>query len=189
MHPDDTTAYRALLAELRAVREAAGMSLGRLGDRCGVPKQHVGAIERGEPQSMQLATLHRIAGGLNRQVCYTLDGLPDPPAETRYTASLLAMFEQTGDPILLSARLMARIGAARRWLDLTLAEVGAALGITGGTVHRLEQPIDDVKLSTPQRLCRAMGGSLRIELVTAGDEAQHLDGLPEPGRRAVVGSG
>ena len=166
-HPDDVAAVHNLIGALKRARERRGVSQATLAEHVGLSKEHVGDLERNPTLQMRMGTVWRIAVGVGVVVTYRLDGLVDPPQETALSASMWAMWEQTGDPSYLAGRLMARIAAARRWLGLDVRHVGRSMGASDSYVYLIERPKGDVEIGTALGLCRALGGRLAIDVTDA----------------------
>jgi hypothetical protein len=163
-HPEDLATATALIHTLTRRRVDAGHTQKGFARHVGLGAQNYGELERRPTVHVRLAILHRIAAGTGATIAYRLDGLPDPPMETALSGLMQTMWTQTDDPQYLSARLMARIAAARRWLDKDAGEVAKQLGSSPSAVRCAEQPEGDVFLGTPLALCRALGGRLGITL-------------------------
>lgn len=163
-HPEDLATVQAAVAELRARRLAVGISLREMARRIGSTASVLCELEARPHVGMYVCTLHRMASGIAAQLRFD-PGFPE--VDDPLVRLLAAMWAQTGDPHYLGSHLMAQIRAERRRQRLSLVAVGERIGADQSAVHCMEQPLGRLKVSTPLRLCRALGGRLGIEVCDA----------------------
>jgi DNA-binding XRE family transcriptional regulator len=73
-------AFRRTMLELRAAREAAGLSLADVSERSGIDKAALSRLETGVTENPTLETLVRYAAAVGKQLNWTLSDLPSEPA-------------------------------------------------------------------------------------------------------------
>jgi transcriptional regulator with XRE-family HTH domain len=168
-HPDDEATIQTLADDLRRRRLSAHVSLVEMSHRMGTSPPRLCELERWPHPNVFVSTLHRAAVGLGTDLAFRFDGLPE--VEDRCATSMAAMFAQTGNPTYLGSHLMARVRAERIRQGLSLARLGALIGAGESAVHRMENPVGELKTATPMRLWRALGGVLGMSLVDVVEEA------------------
>jgi ribosome-binding protein aMBF1 (putative translation factor) len=63
---------KLLLSELRKAREAAGLSLADLAERCGIDRSALCRLENGQQSNPTVETLSRYARGLGKQLAWVI---------------------------------------------------------------------------------------------------------------------
>lgn len=154
MSDSDASSVAAIGGRVRALREAMGLSLRDLADRCGVSAPMLSQVERGETSpTLQVAT--RIAGGLDLRLSQLLR-LDEDGAVTIVRAS-----ERRQGPAQVSGHryevLTAPLPGQRAELSRHLLAPGAATGGPG-----------DPPMHEP--------GARETALVEAGRVVLHCDG-------------
>lgn len=73
-------AFRRAMHDLKAAREAAGLSLADVADRSGIDKAALSRLETGVTDNPTLETLLRYASAVGKHLSWSLTDLPGTPA-------------------------------------------------------------------------------------------------------------
>ena len=145
LNPDD----RDLRLNLRDMfierRVDLGLTQTELGQRCGLTKNTVGALERTE--SWRLINMQRLAHGLGWHLVLEPDGLPVDPAAIAGFRPADPERAHRWDQQTLAASLL----YARTALGLTQTVLGERLGIGMRAVSMVETARGGLMFVTPQR--------------------------------------
>lgn len=68
---------QALLADLKAAREAAGLTLAAVSARCGIDQPALSRLENGHTQNPTLDTLWRYAAAVGKRLVLSAEDIPD----------------------------------------------------------------------------------------------------------------
>lgn len=167
LHPDDLTARLNLRDMLIEQRVEQGLSQAALARHIGLSQSAIAKAETGT--NWHIAVLQRIARGLNVRILLYPDDIPGGP----YNDPTADLFRPT-DPHRADqwdqTNLLANLVAARQACGLTQRQVGEILGSSESAVGNYERTKTGLMLISPQRYCRAIGGTLALEL-------EHLDAM------------
>jgi DNA-binding XRE family transcriptional regulator len=164
LHPDDRANRDHIAAELRAVREAAGMTMSDLGALLGCTKANVSAMENSrEWRFMILAGWGR---AVDRRVILTITGRPIPddgdPLASIY-ANQHPTDRQSVDRLMLRSTLNDLLRVRRQ--HMSADEVAARLGCGPTAVYWREDNPDGASLLAVQRYARAVGCQVTASLI------------------------
>lgn len=169
LHPDDRAHVEQIAAELRGHRRRLELTAVEVAARVGTGRNAVRAAEV-EP-NRRAGTLQQYAHALGMRIVFHLDGLPDiadPTAQTLARSARQAKDWRRSHSFERAA-LGARLGAVRRHLRVTQADMAAQLGRDPGFISHLEQnTADDPLLGNYQQAARALGGMLRMRVILDG---------------------
>lgn len=167
LHPDDRTARLAIGTRLFALRRAAGLSRERLGDRIGISKGSVQALEISRDGRWMIGSMQRWARALGQRATFTIDGLPGRAPNLLADLYTVIRPDTVADVDELErARLRLELARARRALHITAAELAGRMGLAAGSVGPFERDgiHFDIALHTCQRYARALGGRVIPDL-------------------------
>lgn len=174
-HPADTAARIKLGADLRAAREAAGMSRRAFAQHMGRAKGSIQALE--ERCYWTVRTLQWWARGLDLRFTWTIKGLPPlrPDALSAMYAAAKPASPDAADAYARAALVndMKRARLAARLLQSDLAR---KLRITTDAVTRQERIEDNLDLAAAQRHIRGCGGWLALHLTPPPAAGEQLPG-------------
>ncbi len=167
-HPDDRAARLALIAQLRTIREQAGLSRTDLAQHLGITYATIAQREtKGGNQLIHTTQAHARALGVRVVMTPQLDpGLPEHPT----TAVLRAMADGDPDPGMADSYhrsvVLHTMVAHRRWLCVSARAFAERLGLARGAggLSEMEAETHPPLLSTYQRYARALGGWLELDL-------------------------
>lgn len=170
LHNDDLTARLLLIGELRASREARGISTAELDAALGVAQGTNKALER--RTSWEARTIQRYARALGRRLTFTINNICIPDD---VTAVVLAAGD-TSTPERVDRvhwRVTCHQLQLARRARFTAVAMAARLGVTENAVHHWEANPDGSSLISGQRMARALDGWLGWDLTDSPASAAH----------------
>ncbi|MEV5819248.1 helix-turn-helix transcriptional regulator [Micromonospora haikouensis] len=167
LHPDDLANRDHLAAELRALRQTAGMSMRDLGNLLGCHRSNINVMER--HRAWRFMILAGWARAFDKRITLTITGQPVPD-DGDQLADIYAKQQPTSpraqDLLLLRAttRDLVRI----RQQHYTADDVAAHLGCGATAVYWWEDNPDGTSLLMMQRYARAVGCQVVADLAPVG---------------------
>lgn len=165
LHPDDLSTRLLLVDELRAGREALGISTTELDAAFGVAEGTSKAMER--RTSWEARTTQRYARAVGRRLTFVIHDVPIPDDDI--TALVLGSADTTTQQRQdhVHWRIICHQLRAARRAQLTAVAMAARLGVTENAVHHWENNPDGSSIISAQRHARALGGWLGWDLTRA----------------------
>lgn len=167
LHPDDAAVRDRIAEQLRASRVAAGVGQRELAIRLGVDQRRVVLLER--RRQWRTATVQGWARALDQRLSLTIRDLAVPDDGD----ALAAVYDQQQptNPVVQDRLLLRRVAndlTRIRRTRMSAYHFGLLIGRGEGSVLWREAHPDGALLGTLQQTTRALGGSLEIDVVTAG---------------------
>jgi DNA-binding XRE family transcriptional regulator len=165
LDPDDAVRREHLIDELRAAREALGLSRSDLADLLGVTTPNIHAIEK--RTTWQARTIARYARALRSHIEWFLDDLELPD-----DGDVMAVIIAAGDTSTperadrVAWRGLCNDLVRIRRATCSAVEMGRRLGIHENTVHHWEANPDGSSVIAAQRHARGLAGRLSWRLHT-----------------------
>lgn len=170
-HPDDIQARLHLGDQLIALRRTRGLSRQGLADLLGCSLDNVALRESKRYANCQLSTYQITAHLLDAEL--DLEFVGPPGVDDSLSAMYADLAASAADIDQRHAhdrsRVVARMRAARRWQDITHAQIALSMGVSESAVHQIESDRPNPLLATLQRNARAVRGRLVVTLVPAGE--------------------
>ncbi|XTZ13844.1 helix-turn-helix domain-containing protein [Micromonospora echinospora] len=186
LHPDDATARRALIGELRQLRIDAGLTHRAVARLMGwrSPNGALSNIERSD--NWRLRTLQALARLYGRQLHVDVGApLPDDGDPLAAMYAVMRPTSPAAADELARAVLVHDLARIRAASGRTHDDLGAAIGVTPTAVHLWEQGADGVMVAPAQRYGRAIAAPLTFRLTPVGPTSGA--GTSPPGRGARAG--
>jgi transcriptional regulator with XRE-family HTH domain len=166
LHPADRATRRRIARQLREIREERHISQPALADLLGVHQSKIG--DRENDDRWRVDTVQAWARALDHRLDMALDGVTvpddgDPLAAVYATSQPATVAEEDRLDLRILVNDLRRIRVASR---VTLAEMGRRLGCSESAVCHRESRPDGMLLATVQRYTRALGGELRVAVVS-----------------------
>ena len=136
--PDAETSARAMGATIRALRGHAHISQIALGQRVGMHANYLGALERGEIASPGLATVDRVAQGLDVSIAVLAESYASAPSDGALRVDTTGGRPERRTPGNDAKALGEAIRIVRRHLDITQAQLADAIGLHRNQVGSIE---------------------------------------------------
>jgi transcriptional regulator with XRE-family HTH domain len=190
LHPDDYTTRIELRAQLRRIREAAGLSQRDMKPLLGFDQGTISKMERLGVEQAKTATVARWARALGHRLTLTPTGFPPPVRWRRQSrgndpvAGLLSALAGTGagegavfggSDEWLAARTLNDLVGIRVACAVSQERLAQVLGISEAAISLTELGTADNQLVTLQRYARAVA---RVSRYRCGYLAVSLDPIP-----------
>lgn len=188
LHPDDYTARIAIRTQLRAIREATGLSQRDMKELLGLDQGQVSKMERTGVDQSKTATIARWARALGYRLTLTPTGFPPParrrPDSTNPVAATLAALVETynvgafgGADGWLAARTLHDLVGIRIACSVSPAQLARVLGISEQSVILTDRGTGDNQLVMLQRYARGIARASRHQ---GGYLAAGLEPVDQP---------
>jgi transcriptional regulator with XRE-family HTH domain len=165
LSPGDAAHRRWLLQRLRALRISLGCGLADVGYELHLTWSGVSKFENHPNPNPYICSVQRYLRALDHRADLRLRGLPDVEGDPN------CRFGNSDDPAAADAAerslLLARLLATRKALGISQFELARRLGCDRSSLCVIEQGRQEPMLGTYQRYARALGGSLRVNVVAA----------------------
>jgi len=159
LDPDDARRRSELIDQLRAAREAAGLSRRNVADRLGVTAPNINAIEG--RTTWQARVIARYARALGRRIEWQLEDLTIPDDDDVMALIIAAGDTSTPDRAdRVAWRALCNDLVRIRRATYSVVDMAQRIGIHENAVHHWESHPDGSSIITAQRHARGLGGRL-----------------------------